>query len=188
MSDIYPGIPDWDRYVLDSMPAVSRAGDGSAWMLGLMDCFADIETSIEQLARQFADIEFAGSYALQQRASEYGTYERGAMPLEAYRRIVAGLVVASRSDYSMGALTATMRALCGTREVEVERIQGGMAVQMQGVVGFEPSTAWLSMAGRVIDVAVYDAAEWEAVVYQQGHAVWGESVWGSEVGYTIASV
>ena len=178
----YPGIPDWERYVLDYVPAVARAGDGTPWVLGLSRPFADLELQIEGIVREMADLEVAGRSVLEAKGALYGV-EAGGVGLEELRRLVIGARAGMASVGSDDSLYRMWTAITGSTDVKVGTIGvTAKSVRLEARIAFEPSAAWLRAAGRIVDRAVEAGMDWSALVHVGGVLRWGTAPPGWGVG------
>ena len=169
MTDVYPGIDDWDRHVLDGLPGMARAGQGADWSLGLVSTMGVTEMEIEGIAREVADIEVAGLYVARAMAYRYNINPSG-IELAELRRLVAGARAALACDGTDSRMHAMWVALTGSTDVTVRRLtsSGSYMAVLEGRVGFEPTTAYLAQAGAIVRRCVAVDAEVEAVVYLDG--------------------
>jgi hypothetical protein len=178
MSDVYPGIDDWDRQALDVIPGAVRAGAGSAVHLGMVLPLAGIETDLEGLAREIADIEIASLYVARMKCLRHGI-NPGGMVLHEVRRLASGATAGLASDGTDARLRAMWAALCGSTNVSVRNLRSNTTANYAkvfiGRIGFEPSRQWLTQAGRIVARAVEAGSEVEASVHLGGEFRFGAS-------------
>lgn len=172
MTDVYPGIDDWDRAALDLLPGNARAGIGGGFGLALVAPLARAELVVESLAREVADIEAAGFYVARMTARRYNISTAG-LSLRETRRLAAGGAAAVGCDGTDARLWAVWSALTGSTVATVRTMHpvpgGAYAVVFVAQIEWQPSRQWLTQARRILDRCVEGGAEVEATVYLAGY-------------------
>lgn len=183
MSESYPGVDDWQRYTLDALPSVCRAGHGGAWAVALSTVQAQRELVLEGLARELADLEVAGRFVLEGKAALYGVNASGVTTAELRRLVVGARAAGASTSGSDDDLYRMWTALCGTDDVRVRTV-GVMTLSsaLEARITWEPSAAWLRAAGRIVAKTVEAGADWDAVVHVGGVLRWGAVAPGWGVG------
>ena len=97
MTDVYPSIPDWDRYVGDLVSGSVRSGVGYDFLLDKLAPLAQTELDIESVARQLAEPQYGELWLLRRLAARYGIAP-GGMGLAELRLLVLGARAALGSD------------------------------------------------------------------------------------------
>lgn len=170
MTDIYPGIDDWDREALDLLPGIARAGQGSDLYLSLLSPLAGIEAEVEGVVRELADVEGAGPYVARMLALRYGIDAPGVSLTEQRRLAAAGAAAVGCDCTHLRALTV-WRALTGDPSATATKLQSSSsyAVIFRGLLSWAPSAQYLRWGGRIMrDRTVSVGCEIEATVYTGG--------------------
>lgn len=185
MTLAYPAISDWDRYVLDAAPSVSRAGDGSAFLLGLAKPGSIIDEQVQAVTEGLSDLDLATGYLLDVAGSRVNV-ARGGLDDVQYRRLIAGARAAIGSRGTVPDVWAGWLALTGASASDAAMRRtgapGDCSVRLQGRVTFAPSVGWLRSAGNIVSRLVTAGIEWEAMVYLSDAARYDEAPPGYDVG------
>lgn len=170
MIDVYPGVDDWDRQVLDLLPGVSRAGVGRTLALASARLMADTELLIESVAREVADPEVAGTWVASRLCYRYGVSPVGITDVRELRRLAQGGAASLGCDGSLTRAYAMWTALTGSTTVQVRRHHSStsFAIRLLAKISWEPSRQWVAQAGAIASRCVGDGGEVEAVVYIDG--------------------
>ena len=171
MTDVYPGIDDWDRQALDLLPGIARAGAGADWFLANVLPLSSIELEVESLAREVSNIESAGLYVARMTALRYGVTPWG-MAVGEVRRLAAGGAAALACDGTDSRTYAMWTALTGATQATVRTFRSvstpSYDVRLTASIAWEPSRQWLEQAGRIVARCVEAGGETEATVYLGG--------------------
>ena len=172
MSDVYPGIDDWDQEVRQLLPSPALAGDGEALWLGLFRPLADLEIGVESLVRELADIEIAGMYVARTQCLRYGI-EPGGMPVHELRRLAAGGAAALACDASNARQWTMWTALTGDPSALVRPHRSGASYSavFTARLAWLPSAQWNAWAGRLVSRCLEAGSEGEARYHVGGALV-----------------
>jgi len=190
MTAAFPAIVDWDRFALDAAPSVSRAGDGSAMLLGLAVPASTIDAQVQSVAEGLSDLDLASGYLLDVAGSRV-TVARGGLPDVEYRRLIAGARAAVGSRGTVADVWAGWLALTGASAADAEMrrigVAGDVSVTLSARLAFMPSAGWRRAAGGIVGRLIAAGVQWRAVVYLSGVARYDVAPPGYDVG-TYASV
>lgn len=172
MTDVYPGIDDWDRHVLDLHPGVTLAGVGRDLALSLASPLARSELVVESIARQVADPSTAGWWVGRRMAAWYGVATAGLTDVRELRRLILGARASLALDGSMHRVHAMWSALTGAADLTVRRVRSvstpSYGYRLTARISWQPSRQWVAQAGAIVARADCDGGQTEACVYVDG--------------------
>lgn len=173
MADVYPASASWREELIASLPHAWNGGAAFASVVAMLQEARNIDVTIEDVARGFADVEHASHGVLAFMGRVFDQPREG-LAWHEYRRIIAGARIVSvrrGGSFTRDDLWALWLALTGSDGDGASFTTPSTTtpgIRMVARITWSPSAAYKRRAGVLVGRALPPAMPYNAIVYQPG--------------------